>query len=189
MGLFLCRPTGRMRGTGPEGGPQAVGRGGKRGRDRGKIVGLELGNHRPRVIGGPELGPAPALTLHIRLGPGHLRGGPPTLPAPAMVPRPCRADGAGSQAASPPAALGPAPLAAQEAAASDQPDLSACPWPWLWPQAGLGECAQMSGPGLAGALGAGAWMASLASVDFRLSWPWPGPAGQLAPAQTCFLGK
>lgn len=76
MGLFLCRPTSRMRGTGPEGGPQAVGRGGKRGRDRGKIVGLELGNHRPRVIGGPELGPAPALTLHIRLGPGHLRGGP-----------------------------------------------------------------------------------------------------------------
>lgn len=63
-------------GRGPEGSPQAIGRGGKRGRERGKIVGLELGNHRPRVIGRPELGPAPALTLHIRLGPGHLRGSP-----------------------------------------------------------------------------------------------------------------
>ncbi|XP_042100436.1 ribosomal protein S6 kinase alpha-1 isoform X3 [Ovis aries] len=55
-----------------------------------------------------------------------------------MVPRPCRAHGAGSQAA-PSAALGPAPLAAQEAAAQDQPDFPACPrpWPWPWPQAGL----------------------------------------------------
>lgn len=85
-----------------------------------------------------------------------------------MVPWPCRANGAGSQAA-PPAALGPAPLAAQEAAAQDQPDLFACPWPWLWPQAGLGECAQMCGPGPAVVLGAGAWAASLALVGFRLS--------------------
>ncbi|XP_057161358.1 ribosomal protein S6 kinase alpha-1 isoform X2 [Ursus arctos] len=74
--LSLCRPTGRMMGERARGQPSGNGEGGKRGRERGKIVGLELGNHRPQVIGGPELGPAPALTLHIRLGPGHLRGSP-----------------------------------------------------------------------------------------------------------------
>lgn len=30
---------------------------------------------------------------------------------------------------------------------------------------------------------------NLASVGSQLSWPWPGPAGRLDPAQTCFLGK
>lgn len=92
-----------------------------------------------------------------------------------MVPRPCRADGAGSQAA-PSAALGPAPLAAQEAAAQDQPDLSACPWSWLWPQAGLGEFAWMSWPGC------GPWSRCLGS-QFGLHWLWP----LLAQAWPCWV--
>lgn len=91
------------------------------------------------------------------------------LPAPAMVPR-CWADGAGSQAA-PSAALGPAPLAAQEAAGQDRPGLSACPWPWLWPPAGLGECAQMSSLGLATELGTGAGE----PVWSKLALGFPGP--------------
>lgn len=100
---------------------------------------------------------------------------PRTLPASAMVPWPCRADGAGSQAA-PSAALGPAPLAAQEAAAQDQPDLSACPWSWLWPQAGLGEFALMSWPGC------GPWSRCLGS-QFGLHWLWP----LLAQAWPCWV--
>lgn len=88
-----------------------------------------------------------------------------------MVPLPWQADGAGSQAA-PSAALGPALLAAQEAAAQGQPDFCACHWPWLWPQAGLGECVQMSSQSCLGALGAGALAASWP----RLSGGCPGPA-------------
>ena len=91
-----------------------------------------------------------------------------------MVPRPGRAHGAGSQAA-PSAALGPAPLAAQEAAAQDQPDLPACPWPW--PQAGLGECAQLSGPGLTVAPGTGAPVTSLETAGSGFSLPIPDPPG------------
>lgn len=98
-----------------------------------------LSDWRPRPRPSPR--PHPAHPPWARPPPRQPR----RLPAPAMVPWPCWADGAGSQAA-PSAALGPAPLDAQEAAAQDQPDLSACPWPWLWPQAGLGECGRMSCP-------------------------------------------
>lgn len=137
----------------------------------------------PERLAALSPGPASALTRHIRLGPGPLWAAP-ALPTPAMVPWPHGADGAGTQAA-PSAALGPAPLAAQEAETQDWPDISACPWPWLWPQAGLGECARMFDPRLAVALGAGTWVASLASAGFRFSQPcWvTGPYPELLPRE------
>lgn len=144
---------------GLEGSPQALGR--EEEREHGEGGGPGLGNHRPRMIG--CLGPAQPMRPH----PAHPPWGRPPLQqprrllVPAMVLWPCWADGAGSQAA-PIAALGPAPLAAQEAAAQDRPDLSACPWPWLWSPAGLGKCVQISSPGLVVALGTGAQAAGLA---------------------------
>uniref|UniRef100_A0A8C2NG43 non-specific serine/threonine protein kinase n=1 Tax=Capra hircus TaxID=9925 RepID=A0A8C2NG43_CAPHI len=72
MGLSLCRPTGRMAGR-ARGQPSGNGEGGgERGRERGKGAG------KPQALSDwwPWAGPAPAFTLHIRLGPGHLRSSP-----------------------------------------------------------------------------------------------------------------